>query len=377
MRNKGRKIKRYKGSFDTRSFRRRRIIRWVVILLVLFAASYFLAPPILDAGSRLWYSVIRGQDIDGDQSQSQSQPLPASDSQSAVEVTPSPEPTPEPTQKGDWRQVSLGELATPEQAAQTASQLAAEGVKYAVVTLKDSTGTVAYASQVPAAAGGISASPIDAAAAAKALSDAGVTPVACLWGYQDPVAARTDRTMAVSYGAEEGVLWLDNAADAGGNPWLNPYSEAANQYLEDLALEAASMGYEQVVFCGFHFPLVNSLSSASFGETGGKGQAQILSENIQRLEQALAAKDAECWFQYSAAAVLGEDLRPAGVAVSGLGMERLVVQLPADTADPAATLAACAQAVPDTQLVYRVSAAPDEALRQAADQAGYLGAVIG
>ena len=38
MRNKGRKIKRYKGSFDTRSFRRRRIIRWVVILLVLFAA---------------------------------------------------------------------------------------------------------------------------------------------------------------------------------------------------------------------------------------------------------------------------------------------------------------------------------------------------
>ena len=36
MRNKGRKIKRYKGSFDTRSFRRRRIIRWVVILLVLF-----------------------------------------------------------------------------------------------------------------------------------------------------------------------------------------------------------------------------------------------------------------------------------------------------------------------------------------------------
>ena len=181
----------------------------------------------------------------------------------------------------------------------------------------------------------------------------------------------------MSYPAEEGVLWLDNAADAGGNPWLNPYSEAANQYLEDLALEAVSMGYEQVVFCGFHFPLVNSLSSASFGETGGKGQAQILSENIQRLEQALAAKDAECWFQYSAAAVLGEDLRPAGVAVSGLGMERLVVQLPADTADPAATLAACAQAVPDTQLVYRVSAAPDEALRQAADQAGYLGAVIG
>lgn len=376
MRNKGRKIKRYKGSFDTRSFRRRRILRWVVILLVLFVASYFLAPPILDAGTRLWYSVIRGRDLDDSQSQAAPQ---SSESQPAVEVTPSPSPTPAPeeTEKGDWRQVALSSLTSPEQAAQTAAQLAGEGVKYAVVTLKDSSGTVAYSSQVAAAAAGISASPIDAAAAARAFSEAGVTPVACIWAYQDPIAARADRTMAISYGAEEGVLWLDNAADAGGNPWLNPYSDAANQYLEDLALEAVSMGYEQVVFCGFNFPLVNSLSSASFGETGGKGQAQILSENIQRLEQALAAKDAECWFQYSSAAILGEDLRPAGVAVSSLGMEQLVVQLPADAEDPAAVLAACAQAVPDAELVYSTAAAPDEALRQAASQAGYLGAVTG
>lgn len=375
MRNKGRKIKRYKGSFDTRSFRRRRIIRWVVILLVLFAASYFLAPPILDAGTRLWYSVVRGRDVDGPDSQS----MPQSDSQPAVEVTPSPSPSPAPeeTEEGDWRQVALSSLTSPEQAAQTAAQLAGEGVKYAVVTLKDSSGTVAYSSQVAAAAAGISPNPIDAAAAARAFSEAGITPVACIWGYQDPIAARADRTMAISYGAEEGVLWLDNAADAGGNPWLNPYSTAANQYLEDLALEAVDMGYEQVVFCGFNFPLVNSLSSASFGETGGKGQAQILSENIQQLEKALDAKDAGCWFAYSSAAILGEDLRPAGVAVSGLGMERLMVQLPANADDPAAVLAACAQAVPDTQLVYSMAAAPDEALRQAASKAGYLGVVTG
>ena len=61
MNRKGKKIKHYKGSFDTGKFRRRRIFRWILLLVVLFGASYFLAPPILDMGSHVWYSVLKNE----------------------------------------------------------------------------------------------------------------------------------------------------------------------------------------------------------------------------------------------------------------------------------------------------------------------------
>ena len=59
-----------------------------------------------------------------------------------------------------------------------------------------------------------------------ALKDAGLTPVAAICAFQDPIAARADRTMAIHYRDAENpqsdYLWLDAAANAGGKPWLNP-----------------------------------------------------------------------------------------------------------------------------------------------------------
>lgn len=371
MRNKGRKIKRYKGSFDTKQFRRKRIIRWVVVLALLFLASYFLARPILDWGTHLWYFGFKGQP---DSSESQSQ---TTESTPQPEATAEPMPTPAPQPSGDWASVSLQSVATPEQAQQTAQQLAQQNVKYAVIPLKAEDGTVAYASAVEKVSGSISETPVDAAAIAASFKQAGITPVAEIWAFKDPKACYTDRSMAVQYAGEQGMLWLDNAADAGGKPWLNPYSAAARQYVQDLALEAVSLGYETIVFSGVQMPQVNNLSSASFGDTGGKSYDAILNECIQQWQTALQQQQAECWFQYSAAAATGEDLRPAGVAAASLGMSNLLVQFPADTADPAAALQTVSAAAGGKNLICRFASQPDDALRQAAQQSGYKEVMIG
>ncbi len=372
MRNKGRKIKHYKGSFDTGRFKRRRILRWIVVLLLLFVVGYFLAPRILDAGTRLWYEGLKRHE---ENSSSQAEePVDSSSEQQPTEPQ-EPEPTPEPEPQGDWSVVPVASVATPELAQQTAAQLAEQGIKYAMITLKDSNGAVAYSSEVPTAAGSLSATPFDAKAAAAAMKEKGIVPVAEIWAYRDPLASYTDRGMAIGYGAEGGMLWLDNAADAGGKPWLNPYSPAARQYVQDLALEAISLGYEQVVFSGLQFPEVRSTNGANFGDTQGKSFDAILNETIQQLETALEEKDAVAWFQYSAAAVIGEDLRIAAAPVGGLTMERLMVQLPADA--PAELLAACAQAAGEKTKLYHTAQAPTEELKQAAEANGYKQAVVG
>ena len=324
----------------------------------------------------MWYEGLkRYEESSSSQSQSTENPpveeSPESQSESIPESTPMPEP------EGNWSVVPTASVATPELAQQTAQQLAQQGIKYALITLKAPDGIVGYASAVPTASGSLSATPFDAKAIADAMKAAGIVPVAEIWAYRDPVAAYTDRSMAIGYGASEGMLWLDNSAQAGGKPWLNPYSPIARQYIQDLALEAVSLGYEQIVFSGLHFPEVRSTNGANFGDTQGKSFDAILNETIQQLQAALAEQNAAAWFQYSAAAVTGEDLRIAAAPVGGLGMERLLVQIPADAQDPAAVLAACAAAAGEKTKAYRVAAAPDEALQQAANDNGYKQAVIG
>lgn len=382
MHKKGRKIKRYKGSFDTKKFRRRKIIRWTIALILLFGASYFLAPPILDFGTQLWYIGLKGQSsssASSDISSSEINPSDSSNVESVPEqpVEPTPEPTPQPEPQGDWQIVGLEALATPELAQQTAQQLASQGIKYAMVCLKGSDGVLHYASGVPLAGSSISASPFDAAAAAAALKQAGIIPVAEIWAYRDPLAPYAERSFAINYGNNEGMLWLDNSASAGGKPWLNPYSAGARQYIQDLALEIVSMGYQHIVFSGLQFPEVNSLSGANFGDTAGKSQDAILNETIQHFQTLLQQQGATAWFQYPATAITGQDLRLTGIPAGNLVMERLIVQMPNPLEDPAGVFSACNTASAGKTKLYRLPTPPDQTIRQIGNEQGYQSAVIG
>ena len=63
--------------------------------------------------------------------------------------------------EGSWSAVSLSALGDEASIRSTAQSLAAQGVTYAVIPLKDTSGYVYYASAVPAASGSVAATVVD------------------------------------------------------------------------------------------------------------------------------------------------------------------------------------------------------------------------
>ena len=308
------KVKRYRRSFYSRGQQARRILGAVLALAALFAAGWLIGPAVIDFGTSTWYSLKEGGGASSGASQPASEP----------QATPAPEPTPAPAlspEDGGWAFVSISGLSSAEQAAATAQSLAAEGMRYAVVPCKYSQGYVYYQSGAAAAQSSISATTFDAAAVA-ALKDAGLTPVAAICAFRDPLAPYADRSLAVRY-QDTDYFWLDAAADAGGKPWLNPYSDAAVGYITALIDEVRAMGFEQVWLTGVQFPTTAGRDKANYGDTAGVSMGQ-------RLAQVLSAWQAggDCWVEYPLSEVLaGSDSQLLGASCAQLGVKNLAIRV--------------------------------------------------
>lgn len=329
---RGRRVKHYGHQFYSRRQRVKHILGLLCAIVLVFGVGWFAGPHILDFGTGLWYGVIHPKPAS---SQSESQ-TPAS-SQPQPQATPEPEITAVPEEmqptsavvEGRWTTVNLSALGSPEAIQAAAANAAAEGVSYALITLKDTSGYIYYPSAVAAASGSIAASTVDAAAVAEAFKAAGVTPVACLSAFRDPLAPYTDRSMGIHYAGSD-YMWLDNAADAGGKPWLNPYSDGAVQFVGDLIEEAASLGYDHVVLTTVQFPAQVS-AKQDFGATGGLNRGQVLQKDIAVWQSRFAGR-VTLWFEYDYAAC-----QTAGTALdavpSALGVENLLLRMPAPAAE--------------------------------------------
>ena len=199
------RVKRYKSSFyRSRGYHVRRLAIGLAVLAAIFALGWFIGPAVIDFGTSTWYSWKNGS--------SRSEPVNSDESLSGpmVTETPAPTPTPEPTptpvgivEDSRWSWVDLAAVSTEQNARATAQQLAGQGVQYAVLTLKDDGGSLYYASAQELAARSLSEAAIDPAAAVAILKEEGVTAVAQLAMYRDPVAPYTDssRTAAMSTAA--------------------------------------------------------------------------------------------------------------------------------------------------------------------------------
>ena len=319
------KIKRYRRSFSGAGDRNnllRTVVRWLIVAAVLFGVGWLIAKPGLDLASRLWYAHRNAA------ASSAAQPLsqpPAAESGSDAPSSPSDSaaaPAQDAAAAGTgWASVALSQADTPEKAAALAAQLKEQGVQYAVLTLKDERGYVYYASAVPQARNSIASTTIDAAAVAKAFTDAGVTPVAAISAFRDAIAPYTDRSMAVKYGTEGDIIWLDSSAELGGKPWLNPNSAAAQQYVADLLTELRNLGFSTVLVRNLQFPQGYSLNVTNYGAMTGT-QDQLLTSLGKRYE---ATEGLQVWFEFPSQAIAGTDLTGYGASPAGFGLSRVVV----------------------------------------------------
>ena len=272
------KVKRYRRSFYSRGMRIRKIVGIVVLVAVVLAAAWFAAPHVLDWATHTWYTVVKDRDLEAESASRAAASSQAAASAAASEAASSAASEPEEDVfdgktivSGRWAELDTAALTDDDTLRATAQQLKAQGVEYAVLTLKDAAGNIYYASQAAAAAGGIVAEPL---------------------AFKDPISPRTDPSMAIHYNGS--ALWLD--AQKNGNPWLNPYSTAAVEYVGDLVEEVQQLGFEQVVLTNVQFPKLSK--KQDYGTTNGVSRADQLKADIAALQDRLSGK-VTLWFSYT------------------------------------------------------------------------------
>lgn len=330
------KVKRYRRSFYSKGMRLKKGLGIAALLLAVLLAAWAAAPYLLDWATHTWYTVVRNRDL-SDTVPTVSAPAENTDDAVSSTVQNEPEDLPEPEPEADtailagsWAEVDAAHLTDEASIRVAAQQLAARGTVYGLVCLKDSTGRIFYPSGVAAAANSGAEIQPDPAQIAAIFKEYGITPVAQLSAFRDPIAARTDRSMAVHYAGQE-YLWLDNKAEAGGKPWLDPSSETAVQFIAALIGEVQEMGFDHVVLRDVQYPPTVSAKQA-FGSAAAR-EVQLAADIAAW--QAEFDTEVTLWYNYSLAQVT--DAAPAlGAPAAQLGMKNLLVEVPeASTLDEA------------------------------------------
>ena len=188
---------------------------------------------------------------------------------------------------------------------------------------------------------------VDPARVAAIFREEGLIPVAKLAAFRDPAGARADHAMAIGY-TGQAYLWLDNKASADGKPWLNPYADAAVQYIGDLIDELHTAGFEQVVLENVQFPASTS-SKQDYGTTNGVSRADQLRADMAVWEQRFGSR-VTLWYSYTLAEV-ADTSSTLGVPAAQLGVKNLVVRVPSASTMTAEERAALVQAQTEAGLI--------------------------
>ena len=337
---KRQKVKRYRRSFYTREMRLKKGIGIAVLVVAVLAAAWVAAPHVLDWATHTWYTVVRDRDLSASSAVSESA---SSGAQSTAASEPAassvPEKEPEPEVKGTdivtglWAEVDVTTLTDEAAIRSAARQLKAQGMTYAILTLKDTAGQVYYASQTAVGAANAAPTQVELTSVASIFKEEGLVPVAALTAFRDPAGARADHALAIRYRGQE-YLWLDNKASAGGNPWLNPYAAETVQYIGDLIAEVHAAGFDQVLLENVRFPSSTS-AKQDYGTTNGVDRAGQLTADIAAW-QARFGDTVTLWYGYSLAEVTGSSSQ-LGAPAAQLGVKNLLVKVPSSsTLDAAA-----------------------------------------
>ncbi len=298
---KPRKIKRYNKIYRSGYGTRKKVLRWsifVVIILAVVFVGYSVAGPFMDfVNGRIEPSSSDSSSVDSSQTDSSSSSGLSSESE------------PEQTADEAIKAVNLPLDTAKDTAALSAFLTSAKenGANAVILELKDTTGVLHYNSSLEQAVsyGAVSSDPLDLSTVLGAIKASGLTPVAKLSAFMDKTAPNVARDNGYLY-ENTNSAWWDNAVDAGGKPWLNPYKTAACDYLIAIQNELIDAGFETILWHKVEFPEVRQLSSANMGpEAEGVSQQQALSNFISRCETEAETKGATVYISYPVSASFG------------------------------------------------------------------------
>lgn len=148
----------------------------------------------------------------------------------------------------------------------------------------------------------------DAAQTVARLKEQGYSILMRICCFHDPLAAAALPGAAVTE-ADGVTVWLDDSARNDGDPWLNPYSETARNYLLGIVQKAVEFGADMVVLDGVSFPNGRYAERAAFpGETESLFSHNAILHDFIELAD-LAAGDVPVAVTMSLSAALNGDAR--------------------------------------------------------------------
>lgn len=129
-----------------------------------------------------------------------------------------------------------------------------QDIKYIEVPLKVSGGEIYYGTNnYYANSAGIVQSYTRLSDIVSAISSAGYKPVASVSIFYDNIIPDYFRDMSYLT-VDDGSQWIDNDIEAGGKPWMNPFSQSSVSYNNDIVEEIAGAGFDKVVCSDIVFP---------------------------------------------------------------------------------------------------------------------------
>ncbi len=117
----------------------------------------------------------------------------------------------------------------------------------------------------------------------------GYTPIVRIHAFKDHILPMTEKESTIMYLDTE-YTWFDNSPDLGGRPWLNPYSDMAQDYIISLATAFTEAGFGMVIADSVQFPTGVGQESANYGaQSEGISKTEVLTGFAVELEEAVSA----------------------------------------------------------------------------------------
>lgn len=320
------KIKRHK-----RIYRRSagsilaRVAAIVAAVAVLFGLGWALYGPVSDWISQKQKEPTQQQEMVPGASASE----PAAQPQQQEPAPPAAEPE-QPSELTSSKTAYLNNqtVADPQAFSQALQQAVEQGYDSILFDLKSQDGTVHYTIDYnePVNARVTAEHPIDLQQTAQQILEAGLMPVASIYTFHDNIYPLADNS-ASTYYMDSDVLWVDDAPDKGGKPWIDPFTQSGQDYIRHIIDDAIEAGFQKIILQEVQFPEGYSLDMIDYGTHASDDKHAFLAQYIEQMTAYAAQQGVELSAMFPSSRLLGANTAMYFGDPAALAGERAVADL--------------------------------------------------
>lgn len=298
------KIKRHK-----RIYRRSagsilaRVAAIIAAVAVLFGLGWALYGPVSDWISQKQKEPTQQQEMVPGTSASE----PAAQPQQQEPAPPAAEPE-QPSELTSSKTAYLNNqtVADPQAFSQALQQAVEQGYDSILFDLKSQDGTVHYTIDYnePVNARVTAEHPIDLQQTAQQILEAGLMPVASIYTFHDNIYPLADNS-ASTYYMDSDVLWVDDAPDKGGKPWIDPFTQSGQDYIRHIIDDAIEAGFQKIILQEVQFPEGYSLDMIDYGTHASDDKHAFLAQYIEQITAYTAEQGVELSAMFPSSRLLG------------------------------------------------------------------------